>query len=206
VRTYKWKDPFENFILNAKGSYNGRDADLSNIRDSFYVSCWSLNSECDGLWRNYRSNNRSCVVKAKTNAKKLFASIYDIKNNSHDTKYFIGKVKYVSDNSIINIFKHTHNIRDLDDGLMFAQQIFIKRKSFKYEKEVRIIMRYNNYSNDIIQIPIDPNLLFDEIVLDPWIKPATYKRKKREIENAGFTGTITRSSLYDKISFVFKIK
>jgi len=206
VRTHKWEDPFENFLLKAKGHYNGRDVDLANIRNSFYISCWSLNSECDGIWRNYKPNKKSCVVKVRTNAKNLFESIYDINNNSNDSNYFIGKVEYVNDNAIVKKFRRKYDIRNLDDGLIFAQQLFIKRKPFKYEQEVRIVMRDDNNSADIIQVSIDPNLIFEEIVLDPWIKLSTYIRKKKEIENAGFTGKITRSSLYDQPFFIFKIK
>jgi len=204
VRTYKWKDPYENYILKSKVLYKGK---YGKIDDSFYGSCWSLKSDCDGLWKNFRSNNESCVVKVKTNAKNLFVSIYNINDISHDRNYFIGKVRYVNEKSIDKIFNRTYNIRDLDDGLLFVQQLFIKRKPFIYEQEVRIIIRNNNNCrNKIIRIPIDPNLLFDEIVLDPFITPSAYRRKKIEIEDAGFIGKITHSNLYDKPFFVFRIK
>jgi len=203
VRTFKWDDKFENFMLNFPALYNDKVGDLSNLRDSFYVSCWSLKSECDGLWRSYKPNKRNCSVKVKVNAKKLFASIYNIKNINHDSNYFIGKVRYISDNEILNILKRTYKLRDLDDGLIFAQQLFIKRKPFKYEQEVRIIVRDENYNDDIMKIQIDPNLLFEEIILDPWIKLSTFKKKMREIKDAGYFGSITRSSLYDKSTNLF---
>lgn len=205
---FKDRDPYENFLLNATGHYCGRDADLSNIRDAFYVSCWSLKSECDGLWRNY---TKRCSVKVKTNSKNLFKSVYDINNDSHEyNSYFIGKVSYVNDNTIFKKFNREYRIRDLEDGekdqLVFLRQLYIKRKPFNYEKEVRIVIRDDINSYDKIQIPIDPNVLFEEIVLDPWIKLSTFKRKKNELVKAGFTGKITRSSLYDKPFLKFKIK
>ena len=210
VRTEKFidRDPYENFLLNATGRYRGKDGSLSNIRDAFYVSCWSLKSECDGLWRNY---GKRCNIKVKTNSKNLFKSVYDINNDSHEyNSYFIGKVSYVNDNTILKKFNREYRLIDLEDGgndqLVFIQQLYIKRKPFNYEQEVRIVIRDDKNSADKIQIPIDPNVLFEEIVLDPWIKLSTFKRKKRELLKAGFTGKIIRSSLYDKPFFKFKIK
>lgn len=201
-RTDTWKDPFENFILKSKVLYNGR---YGKISDTFFGSCWSLKSECDGLWKNFRPNNRSCVVKVKVNAKKLFSSIYDINDLSHDRNYFIGKVRYLSEKSIANLFKRTYNLRDLDDGMLFVQQLLIKRIQFNYEQEVRVLLR-KDIPFDKIRIPIDPNILFEEIVLDPFISLSSFRRKKKEIENVGYTGLIKRSKLYNKPFFVFKIR
>lgn len=196
----KWDDKFENFMLNFPVLYKGKIGDISKIKNSFYVSCWSLKSECDGLWKSYKPNTRNCVVKVKVNAKKLFASIYDIKESNHDSKYFLGKVKYVGDNRILNILNKTYKLKDLDDGLIFVQQLFYKRKPFKYEEEVRLIIREENDEKDKLKILIDPNSLFEEIILDPWIKLSTFKKKEKEIRDAGYTGKIVRSSLYDKAS------
>jgi hypothetical protein len=197
-----WKDPFENFILKSKVLYKGKYGKIGNI---YFGSCWSLKSECDGLWKNIRSNKKSCAVKVKTSAKKLFSSIYDINDIAHDNHYFLGKVNYLNEKEISSIFNRTYNKKDLDDGLLFIQQLFIKRKQFNYEEEVRAIVKKDSKEKHI-KIPVDPNFLLDEIVLDPFISLPAFRYKKKEIENAGFTGSVTRSDLYNKPHFIFKIK
>jgi len=201
-RISSWEDPFENFILKSKVFYRGK---YGKISDTFFGSCWSLKSDCDGLWRSLKSNKRNCVVKVKTNAKKLFTSIYNINDRSHDRSYFIGKIRYLSEISIANIFKKTYNINDLDDGFLFVTQLYIKRKQFSYEQEIRVIIN-KDISDDIITIPIDPNIIFDEIELDPFISSSTFKHKEREIKASGYLGSVTHSKLYNKPFFIFKIK
>jgi hypothetical protein len=204
TKTLIWlnQDPFENIITNSKVSYKGRFGIIDN---TYYGSCWTLNSDCDGLWRNFSSNKRKCVIKVKTNAKKLFSALYNIDYFNHDCKYYIGKVKYLTEESISRIFNRSYNKRELDDGFLFIQQLFLKRLQYKYEKEVRIIMK-EDIKDDIFRIPIDPNTVFEEIVLDPFISASNYVRKKKEIEKAGYSGPILHSNLYVKPSFIFKIK
>ncbi len=104
--TKKWlnQDPFESFIINSKVSHREK---FGKIDNSYFGLCWTLQSDCDGLWRNFSSNKRKCVVKAKRNAKKLFKAIYDINKFNHSNKYYIGKVKYIKENSISNFFSHS---------------------------------------------------------------------------------------------------
>ncbi|MBN1924190.1 MAG: hypothetical protein JW798_00010 [Prolixibacteraceae bacterium] len=194
-----WEDKFENFMLNFPVLYNGKVGDITLIRDSFYVSCWSLKQECDGLWRSKKAKKKDCIVKVKVSSQKLFKSIYNIIDPIHDSKYFIGKVRYLSDERIMGILDKVHNINELDDGLEFVQKLIVKRKPFDYEKEVRVIIRDENYKFEEMKITIDPNFLFEEITLDPWIKYKTFKNKEKEIRDAGFRGRIVRSSLYDKM-------
>ena len=84
--------------------------------------------------------------------------------------------------------------------------MLIKRKSFEYEDEVRLIVRDKNKRNeDLLRIPMNINDLVDEIIFDPWIKPDLYEQKKNELIANGYTGNITRSSLYDKPFFKVKL-
>jgi hypothetical protein len=205
VRPNSWQDPFENFLLNSTGQLeDGRLVGLENIRDSFYSLCWSLKADCDGIWRNYKGNSK-CAIKAKTTTGKLFDSIYDINNTFHYISYFIGKVDYVSDDIIADFFKDKLDFRNYQGGIEFALTLLLKRLAYAYEEEVRIIVYNKDNVNSLLQIDIDPNLLYDELILDPWIKPIEFEQKKTELINAGFTGKITRSSLYDKPFFIVKL-
>jgi hypothetical protein len=219
VRTHKWEDPFENFLLNSVGQLDdGKMVGFDTIREKFYGQCWTLKKECDGLWRNYKGAEPS-AIKVKTTVGKLMQQFYDITNQFHQLSYFIGKVEYVTDSEIENYFKNEIDIMHFQSGVEFAQTLLIKRLSFSYEEEVRII--FSKPSTDEIDLSkvkntwdytdyffvnIDPNTLFEEIEIDPWLPKADYEALKQQIIAAGYTGHITRSSLYDKPFFVTKIK
>lgn len=206
VRPHKWQDPFENFLLNSVGELeDGRLVSFENIRDVYYGQCWSLKKECDGLWRSYKGNSEF-AIKVKSTTRKLFELTYDINYDFHNLSYFIGKVEYVTDDEIANFFKNKVDFLNYQSGLEFAQTMLIKRKSFEYEDEVRLIVRDKDKRNDdLLRIPMNINDLIDEIIFDPWIKPKIYEQKKNEIIENGYTGNITRSSLYDKPFFKVKL-
>jgi len=195
-QTKSWlkRDPYENLILNSEVSYHGESGKIGNI---YYGSCWTLLSDCDGMWRNFKADENSCAVKVKTNAKKLITAIYDINDFAHDNRFFIGKVKYVKEQYISELFKRTYKMDELDDGFVFLEYLFIKRQQFKYEHEIRVIIKGND-DKRTIRIPFDPNLLIEEIVLDPAISNTEFLDKKKQIENAGYQGPILHSNLYSR--------
>lgn len=207
VRPCLWEDTFENFLLNSKGLLDdGAEVGFEPIRDKFYCSSWSLKKDCDGLWRNYKNKNES-AIKAKTSTKKLFESIYNITDEFHYLKYFIGKVEYVSDDFISDFFQEKLKLKlnNYQGGIEFAQTLLYKRLPYAYEEEVRIIVNEESITDNLLKIYVNPNYIFDELILDPWITPNQFEQKKKELIEAGFTGTISRSSLYDKPFFVAKL-
>lgn len=219
VRPCKWEDPFENFLLNSEGLYNGKRVGFGNIRDKFYGQCWTKKKECDGLWRNYKGDEPA-AIKVKTTVGKLMNQFYDFTSEPHQLSYFIGKVDYVSDDEIINFFKDEIDMTKFDDGIKFVQTLLKKRLSFAYEEEVRVIFNKPNnirkidllknnktgVNLDLFFVDIDPNTLFTEIEFDPWLSLEDSDLLKKEIINLGYTGLIKHSTLYDKPFFVAKIK
>jgi hypothetical protein len=219
VRTHKWEDPFENFLLQSNGVLSdGTEIGFDVIRDNFYGQCWTLRRECDGLWRNYKGTEPS-AIKVKSTVNNLMKQFYDLTNDFHMLSYFIGKVKYVSDNEIEEFFRDEIDIMNFQSGVEFAESLLIKRLAFSYEEELRIIFSKPNNSDlditkitnrwdesDLFFIKIDPNILFEEIELDPWISPNDAKELEQKIRSLGFTGKILQSSLYNKPFFTAKIK
>lgn len=219
VRPHKWDDPFENFLLTSVGQLeDGRQISFEPTRNSFYGQCWTLIKECDGLWRNYKGES-TVAIKAKTTVERLMNQFYDFSNKFHQLSYFIGKVDYVDDKVIENFFKNEINILNFNGGVEFVQTLLIKRLPFSYEEEVRIV--FNKPSTDEIDlrdvqnpwddsdsfnVTIDPNLLFNEVEVDPWITKQEYENLKKEIRNLGYKGNITRSSLYDRPFFISNIR
>lgn len=206
VKPNSWQDPFENFIMNSTGILeDGREVSFEPIREHYFAQCWSLNKECDGLWRNYKGQNEF-AIKVKTNIEKLFASIYDINYQYHYLSYFIGKVEYFTDEKLKKYIETKFNVLGANSGIEFAETLLIKRKSFNYEKEIRLIIRDENSNNNLLQVSCDLNSFIEEIIFDPWVKEDIFKQKSEELKKNGYLGKISRSKLYDKMNINIQIE
>ena len=83
VNPAKWKDPFENFFLEATeviDDLSRQPIPLKNLAADWYGQCWSTQAESDAMWRIYSSDPNikgaapaKMGVKVKTTVKKLFA-------------------------------------------------------------------------------------------------------------------------------------
>lgn len=202
VNTKLWDDPFENFLLGCKAQLStGEIVDMSLIRDSWYGQCWSFKEECDGLWRTNTSSKCKRAIKVKTTVGKLFRSFYDFSNPAHSLSFFIGKVEYVKKKNIISFLKAPSAQQAVHDTSNISQMrsLLFKREEFSYEKEVRLL--YNCEANGSIrscvyQYEINPNDLFDEIVIDPWAKDDDVIWIKKQLVQNGITRSVVKSDLY----------
>lgn len=217
VRPSLWEDPYENFLLSGEGILpNGQKVSLEELKNKHYAQCWSKKEECDGLWRNFRSKD-DFAVKIKVKAFDLFNEFYDMTNGFHSLSYFIGQVNYISEDTVKSYFDENINIlSNSGQYLPFIRALLIKRSQFEYEEEVRLIFNQPskddiaNVKNpwdgtDLFSYVIDPNLLIDEIIFEPWIDDADFKAKEKELRTIGYTGKINKSSLYDKPIFQLKL-
>lgn len=218
TRPQIWDDPFENFILNAKGkTEDGKIVSFDNIRDNYYAQCWTLKKECDGLWRNFRKNKN---VKIKSTAGKIMNYFYDTTNKHHTSSYFVGKVVYYTEEKIIDFFNSKLDLFGLtEQSLTFLKGLLIKREQFSYENEVRFIFNKpsSNYdidmsliknkwdNSDFFYFKIEPNEVIDEIVIDPWVSSDEFDTIKSELISLGYSNLINKSKLYDKLFFTLNI-
>lgn len=234
VKPKLWDDPFENFLLKSTGILvDGTKVSFEPIRELLYGQCWSLKEECDGLWRNYtnyscnscsfcnwvhRHHNNCPSVKVQTTVGKLMDSFYDMTNPFHSLCYFITKVEYVDDGQIADILKNAA-IKIMDSTCLGGiKSLSVKRKAFEYEQEVRLIFNKpsdqsevdltsiaNPWDNsDVFKFSIDPNSLFDKVILNPWMDSDLQNDIIGEIKKY-FNGEIVKSSLYEQPFFQVKI-
>lgn len=211
VRPIMWDDTFENFLMGARGMYQGHPISFQPVRDSWYGQCWTIKEECDGMWRaNTRDNSRA--VKVKTTVGRLFESLYDFNNQFHNLSYFIGKVDYIPkadiqaflSNSLsmaTQVLLHTSNIPQM-------LTLLTKREEFEYESELRLLYCDSNrgLGNQLVyQYDINPNQLFDEAILDPFTPDIYYPRLESIIRQAGFVNRVAKSDLYEKNNAVISI-
>lgn len=193
-----WKDKFENLSLTADIGIS----DISSLKienrlgKSIYCQCWSLEEESANMWEVYSKDDYSSV-KVSTTIGKLFNSLYDEYGESYDT--FIGRVLYAKENIVRNYIKENSIIWIQDKtGLGIAKSLLIKRDIFSYEKEIRLI--YNSFGrieNNYIQYGINPNYLFDEVVLDSRLNNEQFEINKKSILDLGWKNSIKKSIIYD---------
>lgn len=208
VHPQAWQDPFENFLLSSQGVHHGQPVSLQPIRDSWYGQCWTFKEECDGLWRSNTHNTVDRAVKVKTTARKLFESFYDFANPFHMLSFFIGRINYVNSNQLNTVLQNAYGY--LTDTTNISQMLTLltKRQEFSYEDELRLlycIETNGNAAPNVYQYPIDPNVLFDEVILDPWTNNIEMAAEENDMRQAGFINPIQRSDLYQPYMNVIQI-
>lgn len=215
VKPYKWKDPFENFILNSTGIFpDGREFQIG-FRDHFYGQCWSLTKESDAMWRIYSPCEDG--VKVKTTIRKLFTPLFQLGGQHrkldgtfYNLSSFVGKVKYAGSKTLLSMLRDEQRMSDKifdQSGRGQASTFFYKRWAFRHENEIRIIYNLeNNNGPDIFKFAIDPVALFDEIVFDPRMKEALFQQQKEKLFQFGYDKKIIQSGLYKLKTFTITLR
>lgn len=192
-----WNDKFENLSLTADISISETSLKLENkLGKSIYCQCWSLEEESANMWEVYSKDDYN-YVKISTTIRKLFNSLYDEYGELYNT--FIGRVLYAKEKVVLNYIKENSKTWIYDEtGLGIAKSLLIKRDIFSYEKEIRLI--YNSFGrieNNYIQYEINPNYLFDEVVLDSRLNNEQFEINKKSILDLGWKNSIKKSIIYD---------
>lgn len=206
-KPHLWQDPFENIFLKLKVlNTNGQLVDLTTSREQIFAQCWTLKAESDLMWNSY--------VKDKLGAKvsTTIKQILDIVKN-HDIAFLSG-IKYMSESEIRKIFSSPVSLDVKAEKDSFWTTLFIKRKEFEDEQEVRIIFHdifrnnnpnykikvanfnVNEYKRDYTYFDFNPDQVFNEIILHPKMKEKKidcFTNKLRKYYN----GPIYKSKLYD---------
>jgi hypothetical protein len=227
VKTSLWEDPFENFILNSTGTLPTGETFTIASREQYFGQCWSYKRESDAMWRIYSQHIKDSKtqeliienigIKVKSTVKNVFEPLFSIQENAknpHNGRLFnvcsfIGKVGYHSKKDLVKFLKKKASDLILDQsGKGQASTLMLKRIAFTHEKEVRIVYHNNecNLSDETYPYPIEPNICFEEIVVDPRIPKDIYLKIKNKIVEAGFKNKIVQSGLYKLEEFTFKAK
>lgn len=202
-QTKLWEDTYENFLTTAKFQWGTTPVSYRGFLSGFYGQCWTLLKETDALWRIYSGYKKGVRIKSKIN-KLLGISLNEVNYKPFSTRIrIIGQVSYLTKNQI-NKWIEKQNIGLINDKTL-RESLFIKRKEFSHEKEVRLIIHKNineeeeakGIEHTHIQLKIEPNELIDEITFDPRIKEEDFKTCKQIIKNMGYTKMITKSKLYE---------
>ena len=201
-----WEDPYENFLANSEIFMGKTRVNYKEWLPHFYGSCWTLKKESDALWRIYSPDRES--VRIKTSVVKLAQACSNEKGyEPNSTRVIkIGPVMYMNQKEIQEWIQKEINHNKILNDISLINSLFIKRKEFSHEQEVRVVIHKNapsegRLSLSNISILIEPKFFFDEIIFDPRIKSTKLNLYKRVLEQLGYQGKVKKSQLYDFIPF-----
>lgn len=154
-------------------------------RENVAISSWHINEyESFAMWQIFTQNSEGLAI--QSTVERLKKAL--IPENKFDQ--YIGEVNYID---------YKKEYIPFDD--MFFPFLF-KRKSFQYEREVRIISdvtQSNLKLNDGLKINVDINQLIEKIYIHPksenWYKNLVIQL----VEQLGFDFTIEKSDLESDI-------
>lgn len=154
-------------------------------REKIVISSWHINEyESFAMWQIFTKNNEGLAI--QSTVKRLQEALKPERN----TEQYIGEVNYID-------YKKEHI--PFDDTFF---PFLFKRKSFQYEREIRIItdVTSNNISiNDGLKIDVDIHQLIERIYIHPksenWYKNLVIQL----MEQLGFNFTIEKSDLESDI-------
>lgn len=206
VRPAMWGDPYEDLIGQAQVSSAmkgvGRFANARN----YYGQCWTLHKASDAIWQIYSDGTDGYRV--RTTVRKLLTSLKTQINNP-DVYCHIGLVQYKSDEELIDFGKNHFHRGELSVSEQMAEAYMVKRNAFKHEEEVRLIFHRTEgipENESLFAYSIDPNDLFDQVMLHPRLNKQVADEKKQLLKEMGFNGEIKRSLLYaPPKNFVFQL-
>jgi hypothetical protein len=201
VRPSAWEDKYENILFKRTvNDGDGNSISIESLQNALWGQCWSQTKENDGMWRIYSPNKDG--VKVRSTPRKLLQAIWKEPFNSSQIKCFIGKVSYRPEKKIVKWFSDSENVKLLmidGTGKGPVLGLLLKRIEFKHEDEVRLI--YHNgkcAGKPVVHFDIDPNQLFEEVVLDSRMPGYLAETLIVNLRKIGFTNPINKSSLYDE--------
>ena len=195
----KWEDVYENFVDKEDVNLLNSTKDGNMLGSTLFGQSWTTQEESDAMWRIY--SNAGYVVRVVTGYPLLFHVLVEWMTDHKDTPMTITiDHVYYADENEINEWLLSNSPMNLWAFIELREEgIFIKRREFEHEKEVRAILRSSkNDKREYIELNFDPNKVFREIVIDPRVSEDEFIRQRDCLVNRGFDmSKIRKSTLYD---------
>lgn len=197
-----WEDPWEaksyRALIKCYRKYLGNvDHSFEDVLKQFFASCWSRQPDDLAMWQGYTSrvlDYRLRSVQVVTTAEDLFFA-FDI-NTQRELK--LGGMTYLSSTEIRKLHKllapNYANGTLLGCKNMDVYPLFIKRRDFAHENEVRLVYRASTDEltrekeqkrgearGKTLKI-VDMKRFIHKIILDPWCSQAEANSIKSYIE------------------------
>ena len=201
----QWDDPYENFFLKSNfytyASFYEQIVQVhtDEVSNRIYGQSWTILEESDAMWRIYsdKNNIENTAIKIKIKVGNLFNIVYTSDKCMATTS--IDCVKYKTDEEISNWMQSLKNIGS--NFPKYAEQcLFIKRKPFEHESEVRIIISKDTQkpAESFIEYDIPDIDYIEEFVLDPRLNEERVQEINQQLCDVGVNmDKIKKSKLYE---------
>ena len=199
----EWKDPFERRFLDAKYTRKGNEVKF-NWRNKVYCSCFTQTQSSEAFWNAYSGNSIGIEFRVYREA-----LLEELKRYSKKYDIYIGKAEYHSTEEIIRTDLKSIKFKDpipKDMGVNskeYAARLFLlKRLSFSYENEIRIILIKDNEdaSGIALNYNCDNNNLIQSIVLDPTLGDYTIDMlTDLFVKTYGFTPFVNKGKVEKRV-------
>ncbi len=154
-------------------------------RENVVVSSWHANeSESFAMWQIFTKNNEGLAIQS------TIGRLKEALQKERHFEQYIGEVNYID---------YKKEYIPFDDAFF---PFLFKRKSFQYEKEIRVIsdVTSHNFSiNDGLKIHVDINTLIEKIYIHPKSENWYKKLVIELVERLGFDFEIEKSDLESDI-------
>ena len=195
----KWEDVYENFVDKEEICL------LKSKRDKMYGrACygqsWTEQEESDAMWRIYSPTKNAVRVKTVCPLIRNVFSEWNKDRKDNPIWPTIDRVFYADEDEINKWLVSNTPMNHWAFIELQCESLFIKRREFEHEKEVRVI--FTNYKKEeeegYIEVGFDPNKVFSEIVVDPRASDSEFACQRDSLVARGFDGSkIRKSTLYD---------
>lgn len=204
----QWEDSYENFLLKQNFMTTKKNPVGENIIkkcfSGFYGQSWTDIKSSDAMWRIY-----SCTPKSISHtwdlgnvAIRVESSTEQLKSLSTPSTWGVEmrKIRYVSNVEIKECLDDLPVINRHNMTKYILESLFMKRVEFQHESEVRLFVHVPSTEkiHNSITIPVIPNDIISEFVVDPRLTDEQYNMiKMKLIECGAKENTIRKSKLYD---------
>jgi hypothetical protein len=206
IRPTKWCDPLENIVFNAKMLRDGKEYEHPG-KSKIYAQCWTRESDSYALWQIYAKDQPGIRMETRFDNLRIISA----KNNG---EFYYGMVQYLYKKDLDALPQNKALLKGISSEKISEQHIktlLIKRKSYRYEKEIRFFALSNasivdRTDDDLARIKIDPLLFFSSLRFDPRFTYSGFEQHKaRLIKQYGFRKdqiTLSTLSQSNRLCFV----
>jgi hypothetical protein len=185
ARPSTWDDPYE--------------ATLSHeVFNRVFAQCWSSLPVSDAMWRIYSPKHTG--VRIRTTHNQL---ISQVRAETPGCSSKISKVSYLETVELKTRLREKVSSLEVNFNQLEAiDTLFLKRRAFSYESEVRLVVLSETYKENqkYMDIKINPHILITDIMVDPRASARFFDIVRYYLRmNIKYRGQIRRSSLYSPI-------
>lgn len=216
VNPDKWEDPLENLIFNAKVIKDGKPYQ-NPAKHSIFSQCWSYEGDSYGIWKIYTTKaddegivKRHMGVRITTHLDRL---VHLSKMNGG--QFYYGLVNYLPKYKMDKLPGDDDIRRALSitkPSLPHLETLLLKRKSYAYEREIRLFAIPSKKYIDpqqkfLCRLRFKPTDFISSLRFDPGMEYSEFqKHQTRLIEQYGFRKSqITQSTYFKKNKYVINL-